>query len=302
MLLGEAREIVEKTASEQHDDFFPASAISFENWDTVLINHKPFEVGRSAKRLLSVKLGVPAPYMDRCPKDLQATNLNYWLRQQDQRKPMFCRFSGDKLRAIFSDRYQPLDNKDVLSQITMDESTKVRFRMDEEMMALSIPDPNGRFAVAPGDEMLPGISVINSEVGLRAYCVEAFFLRLICTNGMISTEAVSKKFRHVSLRGVDGFHEAIHLLTEETRMLKGSAAVALTQNVPDPMRLIEKLGKRFVLSKKEIELVQGHYQGPDTMWQVVNAFTATAKDSGMSVDDQYRYERVGGQVLALCRQ
>jgi hypothetical protein len=38
--------------------------------------------------------------------------------------------------------------------------------------------------------MTPGVSVSNSEVGLACLSIAAFFLRLICTNGMVSATEV----------------------------------------------------------------------------------------------------------------
>jgi hypothetical protein len=52
-------------------------------------------------------------------------------------------------------------------------------------MLLSIPDGKQTFQVN-GDKMTPGISVSNSEVGLASLSVSAFFLRLVCTNGMVA--------------------------------------------------------------------------------------------------------------------
>lgn len=302
MRLSEVRERILEADRQNYDRYHTARQISFQDWDTVLIDHHPFEVAPSAKRLLSVKLGVPAPYMDRCPPDLQQTNLNHWLGKLPDHKPLFCRFTGSTLRGVFTDRYHPLDHKDVITQIDIPGDTDVRFRMNDEMMNLSVPDEGRRFSVVPGDEMVPDLCVTNSEVGLKAFSIEAYFLRLVCTNGMVAAEAVQKKFRHVSIKGVEGFHEAIHLLQEETHRLKGSMAVAVNQAVPDPKHLIESLGRQLVIPKKEVELVQSHYQGPETMWGVINAWTAAAKDTSLTLDRQYALEKAGGAVLHMCRR
>ena len=51
-----------------------------------------------------------------------------------------------------------------------------------------------------GDKMIPVISVNNSEVGLASLSVSAFFLRLICTNGMVAKTEISASYRHVTTK------------------------------------------------------------------------------------------------------
>jgi hypothetical protein len=38
-----------------------------------------------------------------------------------------------------------------------------------------------------------------------------------------------------------------------------------------------------------------------TMFHIINAFTRSAQDSSLSVSDSYRFEKVGGQILALVK-
>jgi hypothetical protein len=58
------------------------------------------------------------------------------------------------------------------------------------MFLVKIPEYARAFGVNPGygqlDEIVPGVSFANSEVGLLAFSIEAFFYRLVCTNGLIA--------------------------------------------------------------------------------------------------------------------
>jgi hypothetical protein len=67
---------------------------------------KQVEVAPTAQRLLSNRLRVPYSYLSRCPAELQARNLNYWIEQErQQRETFFCRFDANRLRAVFTERY-----------------------------------------------------------------------------------------------------------------------------------------------------------------------------------------------------
>jgi hypothetical protein len=66
-------------------------------------------------------------------------------------------------------------------------------------MLLSIPDGRNQFKVN-GDNISPGISISNSDVGLASLSISAFFLRLICTNGMVAKTSISTSYRHVSTK------------------------------------------------------------------------------------------------------
>ena len=51
-----------------------------------------------------------------------------------------------------------------------------------------------------GDKMIPVISVNNSEIdGLASLSVSAYFLQLICTNGMVAKTEVSASYSNAKL-------------------------------------------------------------------------------------------------------
>ena len=106
------------------------------------------------------------------------------------------------MRAIFTPRYKPVDNFEILARLDdmgYGPDTQVQCHHDAEFMLLSIPDGKRSFKVN-GDKMTPGISISNSEVGLASLSVSAFILRLVCTNGMVSKTEISASYRHVSTK------------------------------------------------------------------------------------------------------
>lgn len=185
---------VHQGSMNHYDEVVPVGDMNFESLNKMEISGQAVQVAKSAQRLFSNRLKVPYSYMSRCPADLQAENLNYWIEQESRhRDTFFCRFDGNKLRAVFTERYQPLDNMEVLSELVQngfDTNAEVQYALDENMFILKIPEYARTFNVNPEygklDKIVPGFAFANSEVGSTAFSIEAYFYRLVCTNGLIS--------------------------------------------------------------------------------------------------------------------
>ena len=94
-------ETVYQDSENHYDEFIPVRDMEAESLNRMWIDGKSIEVLPSAQRLLSNRLRVPFSYLSRCPDDLVAQNLNYWIeREQRNRDTFFCRFAGNQLRAV----------------------------------------------------------------------------------------------------------------------------------------------------------------------------------------------------------
>jgi len=93
-------------------------------------------------------------------------------------------------------------------------------------MSLSILDGEKAFSINK-DKFQPGVSFGNSEVGLASLSIAAFILRLVCTNGMIATTDLSKKFKHVSGKVLDRFPEILTGVSSELALYKGKFQFSL---------------------------------------------------------------------------
>jgi hypothetical protein len=69
------------------------------------------------------------------------------------------------------------------------------------------------------------------------------------------------------------------------------------------MASIETFSRRFGLSQNEAEIVKKAFwmEPGDTLFYVINAFTAAAKAESLSTADVYKYEKAGGQILSLVK-
>jgi hypothetical protein len=73
--------------------------------------------------------------------------------------------------------------------------------------------------------------------------------------------------------------------------------------VDDPGASIATFGKRYGLTKDEVEIVQNSWdQDPGfTLWSVIQAFTYAANDKSLPAETSYKLQRIGGQILALVK-
>ncbi|ABW66093.1 DUF932 domain-containing protein [Desulfosudis oleivorans] len=305
-------EKVHEASAGHYDEVVPVQEMEFDSLSRMWIAGQQTEILPGAQRLLSNRLRVPFSYLSRCPANLQAENLNFWIEQERlNRETFFCRFDGHRLRAVFTERYKPLDNMDVLSQLLrhgFDPDTQVQYAIDDGMFLVRIPEYARAFGVNPGygklDEIVPGVSFANSEVGLLAFSIEAFFYRLVCTNGLISkTSSTFSRFKHISNRGLENFPETIAGVIEDSVRKQEQFKLSRQSPVENPIRSIETFARQFGLAHLETEVVCKAYlleQGA-TMFHIINAFTRAAQDKHLDTLQSYRLESAGGQILSLVR-
>ena len=82
------------------------------------------------------------------------------------------------MRAVFTDRYTAIDNREILAKMP-----ELGFRPEQEtqdmldggMMVVKIPEYARSFEVALKDNVVPGISIGNSEIGFLSFSIECSF-------------------------------------------------------------------------------------------------------------------------------
>lgn len=298
---------VHEASARHHDDVVAIQDMEFMNLEQMTIAGQPFEVLPSAQRLLANRLRVPYSYLVRCPQDLQQSNLQYWLDQERlNRQTLFCRFDGQSIRAVFTERYTALDHMEVLTQMLQygfDPAGEVRFSLDREIMVLQVPESAGAFGLSERDRIIPGISIANSEVGVLALSIEAFFFRLVCSNGLIDKTAVDARFKHISRKAMDQFPLVLEGVVSRSRSGRDRFLVSTQTPVSNPESSIDTFARQFQLTREEAEIVKQayHLEEGGTMFHVINAFTRAAKDPALSPTDAYRLEKAGGHILGMVK-
>ena len=168
-------------------------------------------------------------------------------------------------------------------------------------MLLSILDGKKAFDVN-GDKFKPGISISNSEVGLASLSIAAFILRLICTNGMVSKTEISASYRHVSTKILDEFPTTMDKVSYELGAQKHQIGLSMESIVDEPLKTIESFNRQFNLNQPQKEAVV-EWAWPqeigDNMFAVVNTYTRASQFRGLSAENSYQLQRVGGNILGM---
>jgi hypothetical protein len=308
--LGQLVEHVENVSRGNFDETIPLSDMEFANLKEMYIGNVGVEVLPQAQRLLDNRLRVPFTYLDRCPADLQAENLNYWLREEKkERDTFFCRFNGEhQVRAVFTDRYTAIDHTEILSkmvEIGFRPEQQIQYMLDDRMMVVKVPDYGRQFEVALKDNVVPGVSIANGETGFLSFCIECFYLRLVCTNGMVAPVSMGQsRWKHISRKAFEELPETIRQVAQESDGQKTKMMISVNTPVYNPIQSIENFNKRFGLTVAEGDLVKAAWERENhgaTMWNLIQSYTGAAKAPELAVDVAYRLERVGGQLLSMVK-
>ena len=307
--LGNLIDQVETMSAGNFDETVSLNEIEFSSLNEMWIGGVGVEVLPQAQRLLANRLRTPFSYLERCPAQLQAENLNFWLEQErKQRETFFLRFNGQKdVRAVFTDRYTAIDNREILVKMLdlgFKPEQEVQSMLDDGMMVVKVPEYGRSFEVALKDSVVPGLSIGNSEIGFLSFCIECFYLRLVCTNGMVVPVSIGQsRFKHVSRKAFEALPETIRQVEQSSNRQQAQMVISVNTLVHNPIQTIESFNKRFGLTLAEGEMVKASFAQElgQTMWNVIQAYTGSARAPELTVEAAYRLERAGGQILALVK-
>jgi hypothetical protein len=92
-------------------------------------------------------------------------------------------------------------------------------------------------------------------------------------------------------------------VVDESDESQRQLTISTQTRVDAPVETIAVFGWQFQLAKTEIELVQQAWEAEQgyTMFHVINAYTRSAQDAALTVEEAYRLERAAGQILSLVK-
>jgi len=300
--LGKVWDRVDELNRYCHDNLIDVADISFDSLETMKIGNDHHNLKTIAQRSIAWRLGIPFNYLSKCPTDLQAIQMNHWV-EHEKNDQLFLRFDGGDVRAIFTPRYKPVDNFEVMTRLDdmgYGPDTQVQCSIDPGFMSLSILDGKKAFEIN-GDKFKPGISISNSEVGLASLSIAAFILRLVCTNGMVSKTEISASYRHVSTKILDEFPATMDKVSLELGAQKQKIGLSMESPVDNPMSTIESFNRQFNLNQLQKEAVEWAWpqEMGDNMFAVVNTYTRASQFKDLSAENSYQLQRVGGNILGM---
>jgi len=180
---------------------------------------------------------------------------------------------------------------------------EVRYLLNPEMLVVNVPEYDRTFRVGEKDNVVPGISISNSEVGVMALSIDAFYYRLVCSNGLIDKTSVAAKYKHISRKGIDNFPVVLQDVVQQSRHGQDRFMISTQTPVEDPISSIETFARQFQLPQNEVEVVKQAFfvEEGATMFHVINAFTRAAQAPSLPLGVSYQMERIGGAILSMVK-
>jgi len=306
LTLSETYDHLRQRSDNYHDQLIPVRDIEFCNTKTIRIAGEDHQLTSVASKALASRLSVPHGYMIQIPEYLQQINYNYGLQRQSSKK-LFVRFDGEKVRGVFSKRYVPIDHATIVENLLhsgVNPERKVELKMDDGMMQLTLGDPQQTFALQGDDYHVPGISIINSEIGLASFSIAAFILRLVCTNGLIVKDrGNATAYRHVSQKALDRLPQILSQAYSNIPAQKQRLTIAMDNRVTDPTQSLGFIGRQYGLDKEQRDAVDWAfaYEGGHTMFHIIQTLTKAAQYPKLTTEQSAQLQNVGGQVLSMVK-
>ena len=130
--LAKVHDRVDALSQYCYDQLIDVSDISFDSIDTMKIGNEPHNLRTIAQRSIAWRLGIPFNYLVKCPTELQAIQMTHWI-EHEKNDQLFIRFDNSDVRAIFTPRYKPVDNFEILTRLDdmgYDPDTRVQCHLD----------------------------------------------------------------------------------------------------------------------------------------------------------------------------
>lgn len=267
-------------------------------------DHGTFPILPLAHRQIATHTGIPAQYYDRMQAEapqLLTNNVNTWFSAKPTNR--MVRTLGGDMRAFLSDRYQRIENEEIAEAalpVLMDlPGVKiVSCEVTERRLYLHAVVPTITGEVKKGDVVEAGVIISNSEVGLGSVSVAGLIWRLVCLNGMKTSDAfrrnhVGRKVEDNEALWADDTRKAddravlfkvrdmVRAAVDETNFrVQLSKLQGLTEGkiTGSPERAIEVLARKVGATDGERGgILRSLIEGADlSRWGIVNAITHQA--------------------------
>lgn len=275
-------------------------------------------------------VGIPRKFTDDLfqsgwGRDLLAHNMNTMYGHIPKPSKRLVRVVNDEVRGYLSDRYRRIDTPLCINSFIeaiqkygavpiKAKATEVKFHMSAALPQIVEP--------YPGEPMVAGIAMSNSDYGKGAFEIRFQFYRLLCKNGMMGSDCLRKI--HLGARISDDI-----ALSEETHRLDNAAVASATKDIVDqalaPAAVKEKLDfiktahekkidfgvvmkdLKSGLTKNEAERIGEVYRNGgveqlpvgDTAWRFANAISWLAGQDEVDTHRSIELEAMAGKVAGI---
>lgn len=267
---------------------------------------------------LSVKLGMPSGYAEKCIErghaDLAANNVNTWLMEQNGSKrkkttDYLIRTYKDHINAVLSSNYTAFDAPQILDvvkkTINVDDYHIVGSYISDERLHLRMI--RDEMLNVDGEDLYPGIFIDSSDVGRTAFHISFGIWKKVCTNGLCISKigGVLYHQRHVGITPIEVETEMVSRIKKIPELIVRSENVIKSarndkidlkdekvfEKILNDIRRVSKVSDEE--ARRVIELSQEKYSA--TRWGIVNAMTEIAQN--YELDERIRIENAAGHLM-----
>lgn len=284
---------------------------------------KSMQLTDHGHKQMAEKTDIPKRYYERMLNDnelgLLAANVNTWIDTKEHR---FVRTMGGKVRAILSDRYLVLDHLKAIAAAT--EKAKEHravltdCKLTDTRLYVKMVVPHETWEIKKDDHHVRGIVFSNSEVGAGSFKAEPFVMRLLCSNGMIGMDTLSRV--HLGSKMSPGMYVSTH-----TQELEVDLVASKCQDIVEAVFNREKFDRWMESYRMTTEVrlnspvdatknVIGHFklgekeetsllnaligEGDPTQYGLVNAVTSHAR-THQNPMVSIELEKVAGEISVM---
>lgn len=281
-----------------------------------LSSGEEFSLDEQAERSLAAYLGVSKAYLAKCPPDLKAHNLNYWLNRRENaaavieatndhwvtiHKPGLLILPLSQVADIITTTMEP--SYEIVSLIRND----TRFHIDIITPHHVEIDPDDRIEDRQqghrtvGDITHGGVRILSNPTEVEAPQVLSYLHRLWCTNGSTSPEAegiIKLKGNTVDDIMIEMEGACRRVLGDLDAKLADYAMLARTFPPGSPVRFAYQLGREYGLPQRLMDrIIERVNVLPDdaSLYDIQQIFTELANGS-VSYKTMLKLQHLSGDL------
>jgi hypothetical protein len=272
----------------------------------VVHSRDAWEITPWALHQLGERLNIQEHYIMRCPPELQAQNLNYWLRTPPRR--LMFRVRDGIIRAVLSPQYTPFGHYEMLaalSTLPIVSGSDVKYSyLDDELMRVmfAAPAASDDLVLPPGSELV--LNLENSDVGMSRVGVSLAVWHEADGSSISGAEEHGLKRQHQGIKPqefIQDIQDALALAVADAPVVARKLAGAVTSELTAEASLaIRDAVRDSRLPVRLRELVQEAYDAlpsdqQGTRYSLSRAFAAAAV--AMPARERLSVEKVAGSLM-----
>lgn len=326
MKVGELLDRLDSTRQERHIPVTLGEIEVAEDCSTLTANGERFVIDEMAENALASFLNIPRTYLAKCPSDLKAMQLRYWLDYRENAAATVEALDGNLIGIHRPDALLlPVRSVYEIVGRVFSENDDVRdMRRDDQRLHLDVTTQNHSISVPNPDELpnrpqvgditAGGVRILAHPNEAKAPSVQSFLYRLVCMNGMTTPErdGVVRLKGHTVGEVLEELERAAERVLSGLDEKLGSYAAMAQRPIPgSPTAFVYQVAREYGLQQRVVNrLIDRANMLPAnaTLYDVQQIFTEVA-NSGVNYKTMLSLQTLGGsmafdteRVLHRCNQ